>query len=156
MANNDIYEVYISIDALAKSIIHATLNKDTEVLGFLIGDFCIWNEKKYTLVKDSRSIESISKPDMVEPDRDSLAKALSKMSKTLKESVIVGWYHSHPDYGCFLSSIDIQSQRSFFSNPHHVALVIDPIRFELKLFKLSDDSYRGIPFVVFEEVEKNG
>ena len=151
---NDIYEAYVSVNALAKLESHAALNKDVEVLGFLIGDFCEWNEKKYTLIVDSQPIESISKTDMVEPHEHSLARALSRIGKMLKENIIVGWYHSHPNYGCFLSSIDVQTQRSFFSNPNHVALVIDPIRTELKLFKLTDNTYRGITFIVFKEVKR--
>ncbi|MEM1554437.1 MAG: Mov34/MPN/PAD-1 family protein [Thermoproteota archaeon] len=153
--SNDIYEAYISIKALAKIENHAALNENVEVLGFLLGDFCEWNGKNYTLIIDSQPVKSISKPDIVKPHENSLAKALSKISKTLKENIIVGWYHSHPDYGCFLSSIDIQTQKNFFSNPNHIALVIDPVRMELKLFKLIDDSYRGISFAVFEEVKKN-
>jgi 26S proteasome regulatory subunit N11 len=153
-SGNDIYEAYVSVNALAKLAVHAALNKDVEVLGFLIGDFCEWNGKKYTLIVNSQPIESISKSDMVEPHENSLARALSRIDKMLKENMIVGWYHSHPNYGCFLSSIDVQTQRSFFSNPNHVALVIDPIRMELKLFKLTDNTYRGITFIVFNEAKR--
>lgn len=46
-----------------------------------------------------------------------------------KRPQIVGWYHSHPGYGCFLSRIDIntQSQNQQFQDPF-VAIVIDPIK----------------------------
>ncbi|MBS7648312.1 Mov34/MPN/PAD-1 family protein [Candidatus Bathyarchaeota archaeon] len=154
-SSDNIYEAYISFDALAKLENHVALNKDVEVLGFLIGDFCEWNGKQYTLIVDSQPIESISRSDMVEPHENSLARALNRIDRILKENIIVGWYHSHPDFGCFLSSIDVQTQRSFFSNPNHVALVIDPVRIELKLFKLTDNSYRGIPFIIFKERRKN-
>jgi COP9 signalosome complex subunit 5 len=41
----------------------------------------------------------------------------------------VGWYHSHPGYGCWLSGIDVQTQftQQQFSDPF-VAVVIDPER----------------------------
>ena len=41
----------------------------------------------------------------------------------------VGWYHSHPGYGCWLSGIDVQTQftQQTFSDPF-VAVVIDPER----------------------------
>lgn len=41
----------------------------------------------------------------------------------------VGWYHSHPGYGCWLSGIDVATQDSqqTFSDPF-VAVVIDPNR----------------------------
>ena len=43
--------------------------------------------------------------------------------------MVVGWYHSHPGFGCWLSSTDIQTQSSFEAlNPRAVALVVDPIQ----------------------------
>jgi COP9 signalosome complex subunit 5 len=41
----------------------------------------------------------------------------------------VGWYHSHPGYGCWLSGIDVETQlqHQTFSDPF-VAVVIDPDR----------------------------
>lgn len=42
---------------------------------------------------------------------------------------VVGWFHSHPGYGCFLSRIDIgtQSQNQQFQDPF-VAIVVDPLK----------------------------
>ena len=39
---------------------------------------------------------------------------------------IVGWYHSHPGFGIFLSEHDLFIQRNFFSDPAQVAYVVDP------------------------------
>lgn len=39
---------------------------------------------------------------------------------------IVGWYHSHPGFGIFFSSVDRHSHTTYFPKPWHVALVIDP------------------------------
>ncbi|HTS29411.1 MAG TPA: Mov34/MPN/PAD-1 family protein [Bryobacteraceae bacterium] len=39
---------------------------------------------------------------------------------------IVGWYHSHPGFGVFLSEHDTFIHRNFFSNPNQVAWVFDP------------------------------
>ncbi|EEB05695.2 COP9/signalosome complex subunit Csn5 [Schizosaccharomyces japonicus yFS275] len=42
---------------------------------------------------------------------------------------VIGWYHSHPNYGCWLSGIDVETQRQNqrFQDPF-VAIVVDPIR----------------------------
>ena len=42
---------------------------------------------------------------------------------------VLGWYHSHPGYGCWLSGIDVstQSMNQNFQDPF-VAVVIDPVR----------------------------
>lgn len=41
---------------------------------------------------------------------------------------IVGWYHTHPTFGIFLSEYDLFIQKNFFNNPGHYALVIDPVQ----------------------------
>lgn len=42
---------------------------------------------------------------------------------------MVGWYHSHPGFGCWLSSVDINTQQSFEQlTPRAVAVVVDPIQ----------------------------
>jgi proteasome lid subunit RPN8/RPN11 len=44
------------------------------------------------------------------------------------DRVIVGWYHSHPDLGVFLSGTDMFTQSRFFAEPWKLAIVIDPVR----------------------------
>jgi proteasome lid subunit RPN8/RPN11 len=39
---------------------------------------------------------------------------------------IVGWYHSHPGFGIFLSELDLFIHRNFFVGPAQVAHVVDP------------------------------
>lgn len=67
-----------------------------------------------------------------------------------KNQIILGWYHSHPSYGAFMSDTDHQTQvryqrlgsKSPLSAP--VALVIDPTRISshshgFKIFRLKSD-----------------
>lgn len=42
------------------------------------------------------------------------------------EDKIVGWYHSHPGFGVFLSEHDLFIQENFFSSPGQIAWVYDP------------------------------
>jgi len=47
----------------------------------------------------------------------------------LRPESVVGWYHSHPGFGCWLSSVDINTQQSFEQlTPRAVAVVVDPIQ----------------------------
>lgn len=41
-------------------------------------------------------------------------------------AVIVGWYHTHPGFGIFLSGMDLFIHQNFFTQPWHVAYVLDP------------------------------
>ena len=40
---------------------------------------------------------------------------------------IVGWYHSHPGFGIFLSEHDLFIHRNFFSGVSQIAFVVDPL-----------------------------
>jgi proteasome lid subunit RPN8/RPN11 len=42
------------------------------------------------------------------------------------DSSIVGWYHSHPGFGIFLSDYDIFIHKNFFTARHQIAWVFDP------------------------------
>ena len=39
---------------------------------------------------------------------------------------IVGWYHSHPGFGIFLSGHDLFIHENFFNAPSQIAVVVDP------------------------------
>lgn len=41
-------------------------------------------------------------------------------------AVIVGWYHTHPGFGIFLSGMDLFIHQNFFTQVWHVAYVLDP------------------------------
>src|SRR5439155_8505997 len=39
---------------------------------------------------------------------------------------ILGWYHTHPGFGIFLSDMDLFIQNNFFNEPWQIAYVYDP------------------------------
>jgi proteasome lid subunit RPN8/RPN11 len=47
--------------------------------------------------------------------------------KEYPDERILGWYHSHPGFGVFLSDHDTFIHKNFFSSPHQVAWVYDPL-----------------------------
>ncbi|MDQ2807033.1 MAG: Mov34/MPN/PAD-1 family protein [Chloroflexota bacterium] len=49
-------------------------------------------------------------------------------------SLLVGWYHSHPTFDAYLSEVDQQTQRQFFGEPWNVAIVVGPLRRQIKAF----------------------
>ena len=52
----------------------------------------------------------------------------SEHEKRYPEKKIIGWQHTHPNYGIFLSNYDMFIQENFFNLPFQVAYVIDPIQ----------------------------
>lgn len=54
---------------------------------------------------------------------------LEMLRQTGRSESVIGWYHSHPGFGCWLSSVDINTQQSFEQlTPRAIAVVVDPIQ----------------------------
>jgi len=66
----------------------------------------------------------------------------------------VGWYHTHPGHGIFLSGYDHVITRSIFDAAWHVAVVLDPLRNEMGLFRGAEGKplpgYRTLRELPFE------
>ena len=104
--------VHISSLALLKMLKHGRAGVPMEVMGLLLG----------TIVDDY----TVSVVEAVDPVFQT--KMLDMLKQTGRSEVVVGWYHSHPGFGCWLSSVDINTQQSFEQlNPRAVAIVVDPI-----------------------------
>lgn len=57
------------------------------------------------------------------------ARMLDMLKQTGRPEMVVGWYHSHPGFGCWLSGVDINTQQSFEAlSSRAVAVVVDPIQ----------------------------
>ena len=52
----------------------------------------------------------------------------SQHEKHYPDMKIIGWQHTHPNYGIFLSNYDMFIQENFFNLPFQIAYVIDPIQ----------------------------
>ena len=54
---------------------------------------------------------------------------IEMLKQTGRNEIVVGWYHSHPGFGCWLSSTDINTQKTFEQQVERtVAVVVDPIQ----------------------------
>lgn len=62
-----------------------------------------------------------------------------------RQENVVGWYHSHPGYGCWLSGIDVETQamQQQFQDPF-LAVVIDPER-TISAGKVEIGAFRTYP-----------
>jgi proteasome lid subunit RPN8/RPN11 len=67
------------------------------------------------------------------------------------EELVVGWHHTHPDFGIFLSAYDLFIHRHFFREPWQVAMVVDPKRQEFGFFQWQDDQVTDCGFVCVKE-----
>lgn len=58
-------------------------------------------------------------------------------------SLMVGWHHTHPTFGIFLSGMDMGIQREHFKLPWQVALVVDPVRQTLGFLRIKAGKERA-------------
>merc|ERR1712062_711679 len=120
-------QVYISSLALLKMLKHGRAGVPMEVMGLMLGEFV----DEYTV----RVIDVFAMPqsgtgvsvEAVDPVFQ--ARMLDMLRQTGSPEMVVGWYHSHPGFGCWLSGVDINTQQSFEAlSERAVAVVVDPIQ----------------------------
>ena len=51
-----------------------------------------------------------------------------EMAERFPKKKIVGWIHTHPNFGIFLSEYDKFIHENFFKDDHQIAYVVDPIQ----------------------------
>ena len=67
----------------------------------------------------------------------------NEIEKKYPGKKIVGWIHTHPDFGIFLSEYDKFIHQNFFNEDYQVAYVVDPIQ-----------KIEGFYFWINEKIEK--
>lgn len=147
----DIYHVH-TFDYVIEGIFkECERSLPNESAGYLVGRFCKWYERYYTLIRDYIPVKSIATPTYLAIIPQELGKVVDRLKKASPNDIIVGWYHSHPGHGLFLSELDLSTQRMVFRESYHVALVVDPIRGRYKFFKLTHDgnSYVEVSYAVW-------
>merc|ERR1712210_125525 len=120
-------QIHISSLALLKMMKHGRAGVPFEVMGLMLGEFV----DDYTVrVADVFAMPQSGTGVSVEAvDPVFQAKMLDMLKQTGRNEMVVGWYHSHPGFGCWLSGVDINTQQSFEQlNQRAVAVVIDPIQ----------------------------
>ena len=120
-------QIYISSLALLKMLKHGRAGVPLEVMGLMIGeyidDYTVRVVDVFAMPQSGTGVSVESVDDVYQRDM------LEMLKQTGRHEVVVGWYHSHPGFGCWLSGVDMGTQKSFEQlNPRCVAVVIDPIQ----------------------------
>lgn len=119
--------IQISGLALLKMLKHGRAGVPVEVMGLMLGEFV----DEYTVrVVDVFAMPQNGTGVSIEAvDAVFQTQMCDMLKQTGRPEEVVGWYHSHPGFGCWLSSVDENTQQSFETlNPRAVAVVIDPIQ----------------------------
>ena len=123
------FRVYFSPGAHTEILRHAGEDTSVEICGVLVGGWQRDADGPFVEISNHiRADSAASKFAEVTFTHDSWSKINEVMDDKYSDLTIVGWYHSHPDFGIFLSDRDVFIQENFFSGPGQIAHVVDPIR----------------------------
>jgi proteasome lid subunit RPN8/RPN11 len=117
----------ISSLSLIKMLRHGKAGIPIEVMGLMLG----YIPNRVSIhVQDVFAMPQIGTGVSVEAiDPVFQTKMLDMYEQIGNSDVIVGWYHSHPGFGCWLSGVDINTQQNFeYLNKRAIAVVIDPVQ----------------------------
>jgi proteasome lid subunit RPN8/RPN11 len=120
---------------------HALRDTTVELGGILLGKECIDEETGQPFVWITKSLEAKHYENTQASftyTHDSWEEITRERDLRHPDLDIVGWYHTHPDFGIFLSSHDLFIHRHFFAQPLQVAYVVDPIRQTRGFFQWRD------------------
>ena len=120
-------KVKISSIALIKMVMHTKSGGDIEVMGVMQGK--VKDDTFYIMDSYALPVEACEVRVNAGNDGNEYMVSHKEASEEVnRPENIVGWYHSHPGYGCWLSGIDVSTQTLCQNMDPYLAIVIDPHR----------------------------
>lgn len=128
------FNVSISKTVLER-IMDSARETDYEIIGLLLGGV----EKDTVVIADSVSGAQESGSMHASLSPGTIAKISDQILTGELQGKIVGWYHSHPGFGLFMSPTDVSTQSNFQQFSDKVtAMVVDPRNDEFAFFFLDE------------------
>lgn len=127
---NQFSKVYIKQGALDTLEDHLASNLRVEQGGILFGN--AYEDPTYGIYVEINvaipAPATVGSGVHLEFTSDSWQDIISYARSQHPQENIVGWYHSHPNLGVFMSGTDMNTQRAFFYHPWCLSIVRDPVR----------------------------
>lgn len=135
--------VRISAVALLKMVMHARSGGSLEVMGLMQGYIL---EETFVVTDAFRlPVEGTeTRVNAQDEANEYMVSYLQACRDAGRMENAVGWYHSHPGYGCWLSGIDVTTQDMQQMGGPFVAVVIDPER-TISAGKVDIGAFRTFP-----------
>ena len=122
-------KVFMTQPAYSRICVHSASDMKNEVGGFLVGEWCV-NAKQgeqFIIVEHALPARHTKQGAIyLTFTQDSVVDIHNEIEKHHNGKKIVGWYHTHPRMGIFLSHYDTWLHNNFFPEPWQVALVVEP------------------------------
>jgi proteasome lid subunit RPN8/RPN11 len=138
---SDDIPVFIAERVLRAVEAQAKENAEIEVGGVLLGAFYRGDKGSFIEVTDSIEAGAARSTGVsLTFTHETWELIHAEQAKRRPGLMIVGWYHTHPGLGVFLSNEDEFIHTSYFTDPWQVALVVDPVYDNWGCFKWTDGS----------------
>lgn len=99
-----------------------------EIGGFLMGKYCFSEKNQRYRVALEEFVPIVPEENtayQLQFSTESLVRELGDMQDKYPELAVVGWFHTHPGHGLFLSKPDLTIHDGFFREPYQFAMEID-------------------------------
>lgn len=133
--------VFVAQKAEFELIRHLSIDRYTETGGVVVGEayFCPETQEHYTeIVGSIAATHTVGNAVHFQFTPECWSSIFKNQKQHYPGTTIVGWYHSHPNHGIFLSGTDLNTQRLSFNKIWQIAVVFDPQRKEIGYFYSAD------------------
>jgi proteasome lid subunit RPN8/RPN11 len=131
---------------------HGKAHPQVEVCGVLVGDIFHDAQGPYAYVQAAiQGNDAVNKQTQVTITSQTWSRIHETLEKEHPDKRIVGWYHTHPGFGIFLSGMDLFIQDNFFNEPWQVAFVHDPLGGDEGVFVWRDGAATREPHLIEDD-----
>lgn len=152
-------KVFVTQPAYAIVCVHAAGDMDQETGGVLVGQWCadVDTNEQFIVIEHALPARYTRQGSVyLTFTQDTIVTFHNEIEKRYPGKQIVGWYHTHPKMGIFLSHYDTWLHSNFFPEPWQVALVIEPHKKLGGLFiRQTDGDFDPARYFGFYELEDN-
>lgn len=145
------FEISCSPELMKKIEEHCFSSTKIEVGGFLVG---VVQDGKSTVTHVLKAKHTANTQSQLTFTNKTWETAYSEMSEISPDAQLVGWFHSHPNFGVFLSDYDKFIQNEFFNKDGMITIVVDPINGKRGWFISIDKDVRPYSDEEDTEMEK--
>ena len=151
--HDDALPIYIREATLEQILDYSERDSSHEVGGLLLGGLH-WDQSEYIEIRQfAPAFDARSQAASLTFTHQTWARLTRDVDAQFSGEVILGWHHTHPNLGVFLSTYDRFIHRHFFSEPWQVALVVDPRRQQFGFFQWRRDEVVDCGFICVSESE---
>jgi len=138
--------IFLHLEAIGAIVDSLPGQEQMEVGGLLVGRECEDEAGGYLLVAGAiPARQARGTPVSVTFTHQTWDQLSAEKASRYPDQAIVGWYHTHPGLGVFLSERDLFIHRNFFADSTHLAVVLDPSKFAWGIFYWQDSELLAAP-----------